>query len=672
MDRQQLEKQVVHRLAGWVGALATAVLLFVLVLGVLADPGEVYVSGTTGSDSGSCGTAVAPCQTIQYTLDNRANPGDVLLISAGTYTENVGVQISVTLKGGYDPASWTRDVALYETILDGSAVQPLVGDWDGRHVKKPSVLWDGSQYRMWYDGVNLLYDVEVGEATSADGQTWQRNPNNPVLPNQNAPWNDPASERSPFVLGATGAFTMYFEAATDGVRSLYRATGADGTAWTVDPATPILTPTANSYDENFVGHGSVLVENGVHRLWYHAGGNQGYVIAYAESDDGVADWDKIGTAVVPQPGDWYEWAVWGPSIVVDGSGDHWLFFSGVGPAYPPSIGAFTSDDGGQTWTAVGSQPLITGVNQLADPHVIYEGGLFKMWFSNNDDGAIYYTQSADGQTWADPQAVFYPGNLGTFGLPVVDIFNHDAEVVLDGLTITNGYGEEAGGVRAGDATLAIRNCLIHHNTADGSPDSWGGGGIIAHGNLTVSDSLVIHNSARQGAGGIRVGEGALHLSNSLVAANLGDAGLHLNGTAVITNVTIANNAPGTDRPGINFNPQTGLDLYVTNSILFGNAGGSIHIPDANDAHISYSAVEGGWPGTGNISDNPQFVDAAHGDYRLQFGSPAIDTGANNGASLYDLLGILRPQDGDLDGTAVSDMGAYEWLPYQVYLPVIVK
>ncbi|MBK8986520.1 MAG: hypothetical protein IPM39_10630 [Chloroflexi bacterium] len=136
MNMQQLEKQVVHRLAGWVGALSTAVLLIVLVLGVLADPGEVYVSSTTGSDGDGCGTAVSPCQTIQYTLDNRANPGDVLLIAAGTYTENVGIQMSVTLQGGYNPIGWSRDVALYETILDGSAVQPVVGDWDGRHVKK--------------------------------------------------------------------------------------------------------------------------------------------------------------------------------------------------------------------------------------------------------------------------------------------------------------------------------------------------------------------------------------------------------------------------------------------------------------------------------------------------------------------------------------------------------
>jgi hypothetical protein len=208
--------------------------------------------------------------------------------------------------------------------------------------------------------------------------------------------------------------------------------------------------------------------------------------------------------------------------------------------------------------------------------------------------------------------------------------------------------------------------------ADGSPNSWGGGGIISQGDLTVSDSLVIQNEARQGVGGIRVGQGALHLSNSLIADNLGDAGLHLNGTAVITNVTIANNAPGTDRPGINFNPQTGLDLYVTNSIFFGNAGGSIHIPDTNDAHISYSAVEGGWSGTGNISADPQFVNGVNGDYRLQFGSPAIDTGTNADAPPYDLLGVLRPQDGDLDGTAIADMGAYEWLPYQLYLPAIVK
>jgi hypothetical protein len=59
---------------------------------------------------------------------------------------------------------------------------------------------------------------------------------------------------------------------------------------------------------------------------------------------------------------------------------------------------------------------------------------------------------------------------------------------------------------------------------------------------------------------------------------------------------------------------------------------------------------------------PQFK--APGDYRLPLGSPAIDSGNPATATLpaVDYLGALRPVDGDGDGAARRDMGAYELQP----------
>ena len=59
--------------------------------------------------------------------------------------------------------------------------------------------------------------------------------------------------------------------------------------------------------------------------------------------------------------------------------------------------------------------------------------------------------------------------------------------------------------------------------------------------------------------------------------------------------------------------------------------------------------------------DPQFVDAANGNYRLSKGSPAINTGTNappGGAYTKDLDGITRPYAGD--GLALTDIGAYEF------------
>jgi hypothetical protein len=45
--------------------------------------------------------------------------------------------------------------------------------------------------------------------------------------------------------------------------------------------------------------------------------------------------------------------------------------------------------------------------------------------------------------------------------------------------------------------------------------------------------------------------------------------------------------------------------------------------------VTYSDVQGGHPGQGNIDADPLFLDAANDDYHLLPGSPAIDAGDPN-------------------------------------------
>jgi hypothetical protein len=66
--------------------------------------------------------------------------------------------------------------------------------------------------------------------------------------------------------------------------------------------------------------------------------------------------------------------------------------------------------------------------------------------------------------------------------------------------------------------------------------------------------------------------------------------------------------------------------------------------------------------------DPQFVDADGADniagtpddnLRLGFDSPAIDKGTDSGCPTTDLDNLLRPADGDGNGIATCDMGAFE-------------
>ena len=92
---------------------------------------------------------------------------------------------------------------------------------------------------------------------------------------------------------------------------------------------------------------------------------------------------------------------------------------------------------------------------------------------------------------------------------------------------------------------------------------------------------------------------------------------------------------------------------LSNCIVYFNTAPSG--PNFADSTFNYSCTTPAPGGTGNITDNPRFVDALAGDYRLGPNSPCIDAG--NNATVRGTT--------DLDGnphivSARVDMGAYEY------------
>ena len=113
-----------------------------------------------------------------------------------------------------------------------------------------------------------------------------------------------------------------------------------------------------------------------------------------------------------------------------------------------------------------------------------------------------------------------------------------------------------------------------------------------------------------------------------------------------------------------------LDLRpITNCVVWSNSPDQI----AGTAHVTYSNIQDGYPGEGNISSNPLFTDPTSGDYRLSPGSPCIDAGDSTAVPpgiTTDLDGNLRfIDDPDTPDTGIGypcvDMGGYE---FQVAAP----
>lgn len=294
-----------------------------------------------------------------------------------------------------------------------AAQSEAVGVWDTVGVRKPSVLLDGTAYKMWYEGIDTDDNIRVGLATSVNGRSWKKFAANPIFDGTPGAW-DGDGEHAPFVIKDGSTYKMWYEGSNGSVRQLGYATSSDGITWTKYAGNPVLTAGPEAYDSQVAGHGSLLYDNGVYKLWYHAIGDQGIIIAYATSPDGIT-WTKAGPVLLPNAGGWDSNALWGPSVLkIDTT--YYMWYSAAGNQYPVSIGLATSTNG-TTWTRVGAVPVVMdpgGTDQIGDPHVLYSGGLFRMWHGDFSDGAIYYEQSTDGITWTTPAlALGSSGHLDT-------------------------------------------------------------------------------------------------------------------------------------------------------------------------------------------------------------------------------------------------------------------
>jgi len=108
----------------------------------------------------------------------------------------------------------------------------------------------------------------------------------------------------------------------------------------------------------------------------------------------------------------------------------------------------------------------------------------------------------------------------------------------------------------------------------------------------------------------------------------------------------------------------GSELF-RNNIFWGNTGHSQFINiSSGSATVENCLIQGGYPGTGNISEDPVFVDPDAGDFSLQQGSPAIDAGDDQ---IVVAVGLLVDQAGNtrILGEHV-DMGPFEFDASPVY------
>jgi len=248
--------------------------------------------------------------------------------------------------------------------------------------------------------------------------------------------------------------------------------------------------------------------------------------------------------------------------------------------------------------------------------IIVERGIYRenLSFANKD----IFVRSTD----PDDPAVVAATVIDANGAGSAIIFEGSSSV-LNGFTVQNGSAPYGGGIYCSSSSPGITNCTITGNSA-----SVDGGGMYccASSSPGLTNCTITGNTASNEGGGM--------------ACN--------HSSPVIVNCTLTGNSASHHGGGISCGDSA--SPRIVNGILWNDTPDEIY---GGSPVVTYSDIQNGADGEGNISADPHFINPSAGDYHLGAASPCIDRGTGYDAPFRDKEGHVRPLE---EG---YDIGAYE-------------
>jgi hypothetical protein len=212
---------------------------------------------------------------------------------------------------------------------------------------------------------------------------------------------------------------------------------------------------------------------------------------------------------------------------------------------------------------------------------------------------------------------------------------------LNNCTLSGNYAPNGGGAVGG----ALNNCTLSGNSAIN------GGGAYA---CRLNYCTVAFNSAISAGGGTYSGTltGSLIVSNQVNSTSAGQGnGGGINGSRA-GNCTIVGNQAGCSGTGGGLGGGVFLGM-LQNCVVFFNTAKSYS--NYYGRTLTNSCTVPAALGTGNITNEPRFINLSAGNLRLQSNSPCINSGNNTSVtSSTDLDANPRIKGGTVD------IGAYEY------------
>ncbi len=273
----------------------------------------------------------------------------------------------------------------------------------------------------------------------------------------------------------------------------------------------------------------------------------------------------------------------------------------------------------------------------------------------------------------------FSGNVASSGGALST--NVRTSVMVDRCHFRRNSSSNGGAVENDGARVVMNECVIAENTANSE-----GGGVYANGLSSVLVRCLLEGNFARSDGGAfyqRRSSGWAILDGCALIGNATERNSYFysGDECRLLRCTLAGNAGG--YRGL-VHDENGI-LSISDSIVWGNrarkgsdAAGAVGVEIGN-CLIEGSGGSSGWlldegytDLGGNLDLPPRFVDpiaaslapSVGGDFRLAAGSAAIDaaSGLSDDSTARDLNGLPRSADGDFDGRAAPDMGAFEYSP----------
>ncbi len=302
-------------------------------------------------------------------------------------------------------SSWTKQNS-------GNAVLGLGANnkFDDNQVLYHSVIYDSGTYKMWYSGYDGTAYYTIGYATSPDGITWtKQNSGNAVLGlGANGKFDDYYAF-APSVIKDGSTYKMWYSG-YDGTAyyTIGYATSPDGITWTKQNSGNAVLGLGvnNKFDDASVVSPSVIKDGSTYKMWYAGSSGTNYTIGYATSPDGIT-WTRqnSGDAVLGlgASGKFDDVHLSYLKVILDGS-TYKMLYSGYDGSTWFGLGYATSPDG-LTWTKQNSgNPVFArdvSISQILSLSLLIDSNNnLRIWYGGNNGTAwtTYYALASSTPT----------------------------------------------------------------------------------------------------------------------------------------------------------------------------------------------------------------------------------------------------------------------------------